>query len=72
MLDVPAPATGRARRRRGIPRLSQAPISEELIDIPVEAAAPEPWFNETLTSVNDAVIRLGVIDGDFRWHKHDD
>ena len=44
----------------------------ELIDIPAEAAAHEPWFNETLTSVNDAVVRLGVIDGDFHWHKHDD
>jgi mannose-6-phosphate isomerase-like protein (cupin superfamily) len=44
----------------------------ELIDIPAEAAAHEPWFNETLTSVNDAVVRLGIIDGDFHWHKHDD
>jgi mannose-6-phosphate isomerase-like protein (cupin superfamily) len=44
----------------------------ELIDVPAEAAAHRPWFNETLTSVNDAVIRLGVIDGDFHWHKHDD
>ena len=44
----------------------------ELIDLPAEAAAHEPWFNETLVSVNDAVVRLGVIDGDFHWHKHDD
>ena len=44
----------------------------QLIDIPAEAAAHQPWFNETLTSVNDAVVRLGVIDGDFHWHKHDD
>ena len=44
----------------------------ELIDVTAEAAAHDPWFNETLTSVNDAVIRLGVIDGDFHWHKHDD
>jgi len=44
----------------------------ELIDIPAEAAAHEPWFNETLTSVNDAVVRLGVIDGDFHWHKHNE
>lgn len=44
----------------------------ELIDIPAEAASHEPWFNETLVSVNDAVVRLGVIDGDFHWHKHDD
>ena len=36
-----------------------------------EAAAHEPSFNQTLTSVNDAVIRLGVIHGDFHWHKRD-
>jgi mannose-6-phosphate isomerase-like protein (cupin superfamily) len=42
-----------------------------LIDVAREAAAHEPWFNQTLTTVNDAVIRLGVIDGDFHWHKHD-
>jgi mannose-6-phosphate isomerase-like protein (cupin superfamily) len=41
-----------------------------LIDVGAEAAAHEPWFNQTLTSVNDAVIRLGVIHGDFHWHKH--
>ena len=42
------------------------------IDLAAEAAAHEPWFNQTLTSVNDAVVRLGVIEGDFHWHKHDD
>jgi mannose-6-phosphate isomerase-like protein (cupin superfamily) len=44
----------------------------ELIDVAAEAAAHEPWFNQTLTKVNDAVVRLGVIEGDFHWHKHDD
>jgi mannose-6-phosphate isomerase-like protein (cupin superfamily) len=44
----------------------------ELIDIGAEAAAHEPWFNTTLTTVNDAVVRLGVVEGDFHWHKHDD
>ena len=42
------------------------------IDLAAEAAAHEPWFNQTLTVVNDAVVRLGVIEGDFHWHKHDD
>jgi mannose-6-phosphate isomerase-like protein (cupin superfamily) len=42
------------------------------IDVDAEAAAVEPWFNQTLTKVNDSVIRLGVIEGDFHWHKHDD
>jgi mannose-6-phosphate isomerase-like protein (cupin superfamily) len=44
----------------------------ELIDVRAEAAAHAPWFNETLTSVNESVVRLGVIEGDFHWHKHDD
>ena len=44
----------------------------QLIDIAAEAAAHHPWFNQTLTRVNDAVVRLGVIEGDFHWHKHDD
>ena len=43
-----------------------------LIDVAAEAAAHEPWFNQTLTRVDEAVVRLGVIDGDFHWHKHDD
>ena len=44
----------------------------QLIDVGAESAANEPWFNQTLTSVNDSVVRLGVIEGDFHWHKHDD
>jgi mannose-6-phosphate isomerase-like protein (cupin superfamily) len=42
-----------------------------VIDIAAEAARHEPWFNQTMTSVNEAVVRLGVIEGDFHWHKHD-
>jgi mannose-6-phosphate isomerase-like protein (cupin superfamily) len=43
-----------------------------VIDIPAEIAAHEPWFNQTLTTVNDSVVRLGVIEGDFHWHHHED
>jgi mannose-6-phosphate isomerase-like protein (cupin superfamily) len=43
-----------------------------LIDVAAEAAAHAPWFNQTLTSVNGSVVRLGVIEGDFHWHKHDE
>jgi mannose-6-phosphate isomerase-like protein (cupin superfamily) len=46
--------------------------SLQLIDIPQEAAVHQPWFNETLTTVNDAVVRLGIFEGDFPWHKHDE
>jgi mannose-6-phosphate isomerase-like protein (cupin superfamily) len=46
--------------------------SLNLIDIPAEVAAHEPWWNQTLTTVNDAVVRLGLVEGDFHWHHHDD
>jgi len=42
------------------------------IDVAAFAAAQTPWFNQTLTTVNDSVVRLGVLDGDFHWHKHDE
>jgi len=42
------------------------------IDVPtLIAAATETWSNQTLTRVNDCVVRLGVIQGEFHWHKHD-
>lgn len=53
-------------------RLDDKYGSLALIDIPGEMAAHEPWFNQTLTTVNEAVVRLGIIEGDFHWHKHDD
>ena len=42
-----------------------------IIDIPAEVAAHRPWFNQTLTRVNDAVVRLGIVQGEYHWHKHD-
>lgn len=44
----------------------------EVIDVPSIVATTEPWANRTLTKVNDSVVRLGIIEGDFHWHKHDD
>lgn len=31
----------------------------------------ENWWNQTLCQVNDSVVRLGVIQGEYHWHKHD-
>ena len=46
--------------------------SLRLIDVGAEAAAvTDPWFNQTLTTVNDSVVRLGVVEGEFHWHTHD-
>ncbi len=44
----------------------------ELMDIPAIAAdVSDPWYNETLCRVNEAVVRLGVVKGEYHWHKHD-
>jgi mannose-6-phosphate isomerase-like protein (cupin superfamily) len=51
-------------------RLDDKYGSLTLVDIPAEVAANEPWFNQTLTTVNDSVVRLGIIEGDFHWHSH--
>jgi len=34
-------------------------------------AAPHQWYNQTLCQVNGSVVRVGVIQGEYHWHKHD-
>src|SRR5580765_5568936 len=29
------------------------------------------WYNQTLCQVNGSVVRLGVMQGEYHWHKHD-
>jgi mannose-6-phosphate isomerase-like protein (cupin superfamily) len=36
------------------------------------AANTRPWYNQTLVKVNDCVVRLGVVKGEYVWHHHDD
>lgn len=35
-------------------------------------AVTDRWYNQTLCQVNDSVVRLGVMQGEYHWHKHDD
>jgi mannose-6-phosphate isomerase-like protein (cupin superfamily) len=45
----------------------------EVIDVPaLVAACTDQWYNQSLTRVNDSVVRLGVMQGEYHWHKHDD
>jgi len=45
---------------------------QQVIDIPeIIFENNEQWFNQTLTRVNGSVVRLGIIQGEFHWHKHD-
>ena len=34
-------------------------------------ACTDQWYNQTLCRVNDSVVRLGVVHGEYQWHKHD-
>lgn len=44
----------------------------EVVDVPrVVDAVKDRWFNQTLCKVNDSVVRLGVMQGEYHWHKHD-
>ena len=45
----------------------------EIVDVPaLVAACTDRWYNQTLCQVNESVVRVGVIQGDYHWHKHDD
>jgi len=44
----------------------------EVIDVPtIVEECKEKWFNQTLTKINGSVARLGIVEGDYHWHKHD-
>jgi len=45
----------------------------EVIDVGREiSAVKDRWFNQTLCRVNDSVVRMGVVQGEYHWHKHID
>ena len=46
--------------------------SLELIDIKsLVEKCTDKWYNQTLCKVNDSVVRLGILHGEYHWHKHD-
>ncbi len=50
--------------------ISHGPL--EVVDVPAAVAAcREKWFNQTLVRVNDSVVRLGIVKGEFHWHQHE-
>lgn len=75
----------RGKFHRGLPVSDSAPAypyetrlnilypSLEIIDEKAIADACEyKWFNQTLCKVNDSVVRMAVIEGEYHWHKHDE
>src|SRR6476469_1783066 len=46
--------------------------AQTLVDVPsLVKACKDKWYNQTLCKVNDSVVRLGVMQGEYHWHKHD-
>jgi len=44
----------------------------ELIDVQsLVEQCMDQWYNQTLCQVNDSVVRLGILHGEYHWHKHD-
>jgi mannose-6-phosphate isomerase-like protein (cupin superfamily) len=45
----------------------------ELIDVQALVnACTDQWYNQTLCQVNESIVRLGVVQGEYHWHKHDE
>jgi len=43
------------------------------IDVPaLVARCTDAWYNQSLCQVNESVVRLGILHGEYHWHKHDD
>jgi mannose-6-phosphate isomerase-like protein (cupin superfamily) len=44
----------------------------EQIDVPqIISECKDKWYNQTLTKINDSVVRIGIIEGEYHWHKHE-
>lgn len=45
----------------------------EIIDVnAIPDADKFKWFNQTLCKVNESVVRMGALEGEYHWHKHDE
>jgi hypothetical protein len=45
----------------------------ELIDVQKLAdACADKWYNQTLCKVNDSVVRMAVVQGEYHWHEHEE
>jgi mannose-6-phosphate isomerase-like protein (cupin superfamily) len=45
----------------------------EVVDVnAIVASNTHRWFNQTLCKVNESVVRLGIVQGEYHWHQHND
>jgi mannose-6-phosphate isomerase-like protein (cupin superfamily) len=46
-----------------------SPLEKVALD-PLVATVQDAWYNQTLARVNESVVRLGVMQGEYHWHEH--
>jgi mannose-6-phosphate isomerase-like protein (cupin superfamily) len=43
----------------------------EVVDVQkLVDACTDKWYNQTLCQVNESVVRLGIVEGEYHWHSH--
>jgi mannose-6-phosphate isomerase-like protein (cupin superfamily) len=47
------------------------PALEKIELDPLVDSVRDQWYNQTLARVNDSVVRLGVMQGEYHWHQHE-
>lgn len=47
------------------------PALEKIALDPLVASVRDAWYNQTLVRINDSVVRLGVMEGEYHWHHHE-
>jgi mannose-6-phosphate isomerase-like protein (cupin superfamily) len=47
------------------------PLEKMALD-PLVDDVRDAWYNQTLVRVNESVVRLGVMQGEYHWHQHVD
>ena len=71
MSDAPSDP-GRQKPYPYVTRLDILHQALEVVDVsPIVERCTDRWFNQTLCKVNDSVVRLGIVQGEYHWHKHD-
>lgn len=54
--------------------INMQPVYEGLQKIAIsdiKKLSDHPWFNRTLCCVNNSAVRIGVLQGEFHWHAHE-
>ena len=52
------------------PEIRYGPLEKVLLGKLADECT-DPWWNQTLCRANDCVVRVGVFEGEFHWHKHE-